>query len=107
MKKITWKIIAVCLLIVETPIYIISLIMLCLGYLLAGLGNIGNLMTRFNKWLKGKFFKEIGSYQVTVTDPTTNDIVAKIRCKTEDEANAKYDDYFAKGYNVTIYNNFL
>jgi hypothetical protein len=55
--------------------------------------------------LKDKYFGKDKPYVVTVKNPVTNEIVEKIRCKNEDDANAQYDDYFAKGYNVTIFCN--
>lgn len=98
MKNKIWTIISAVLWIIELPFFLIMLLgwVLCLIYM-----SISN----FNIWLKDKYFGKDKPYVVTVNDPVTNEIVEKIRCKNEDEANAQYDDYFAKGYNVTIFCN--
>lgn len=105
MKKILWNIIISCLLIIELPIYIITFSMLFVGYLLARFGEIGYLFTRFHKWLKNKFFKtESDSYIVTVKDPLSNEITQEIECKSEEEAQKVYNNFWRNGFNVTIVN---
>lgn len=97
MKSKLWKFIAITLWVIESPLALLSLIAMvvlwCYGY-----------VGKFNNWLKTKYFGLGKPFEVTVKDPLTQDLVKKIYCKTEAEADTVYNDYWKKGYNVTIYN---
>lgn len=95
MKNKIWNIISAILWIIELPFFLLMLLgwALCIIYM---------SLSDFHTWLNDKYFGKDKPYVVTVKNPVTNEIVNTIRCKNKDEADVQYNDYFAKGYNVTI-----